>query len=79
MTPWRGGCASPEPGAPAPRQFEAAVLLRRVERMRRGVDMHAGPELHVVADLDAVAVQQHAVEVHEHAAADMDVEAVVAM
>jgi hypothetical protein len=39
-----------------------------LQRVRGGVHMHAGSELNLVADVDAVAVQHDAIEVEEAAA-----------
>ncbi len=42
-----------------------------------GKDLHAGPDLGTVADLHLHYVEDHAIEIHEHAIAERDVVAVV--
>ena len=56
-----------QPGAP----------LRGVERMVGAEELHGGADEHLVADRDLAGVDEERPEVHEHARADVDVEAVV--
>ena len=59
--------------------FPAFAALRGIARVVGRVDLHRGADLRAVADLHAHHVEDHAVEIEEHAAAQMHVEAVVAM
>src|SRR5580658_10142380 len=59
------------------RTFEPRAPDLGVQRVRGSVEMDAGPDLHVVTDLDPGAIEDHAVRVQEHPRADEGVDAVV--
>ena len=60
-------------------ELESAGAERRVAGVIGGEDLHAGADLCHVADQDVHDIEHDAAEVHEDAAANPDVEAIVAM
>ena len=50
-----------------------AVPPQGIKRVARGIDLDVGPKKDIVPNLDAVAVQQGAVEIHVHALAQSDI------
>src|SRR5690606_4724476 len=74
--------AAPDPSARADRYRLAELLAPAhlgIEGMRRGVDLHGRAEKREAADADMAHVQHDAIEIEEHALAELDVRAVVAI
>src|SRR5882757_4053332 len=75
-----GTAADPDVAADPDRaaEFQPGAPGRGVARVVGGIDLHRGPDLGAIADHDLDDVEDHAIEIEEHAVAEADIAAVVA-
>src|SRR5690606_15957497 len=67
------------PDAARPTELQARLARCRLARMIRGEYLHTGADLGPVTDGHRDHIQDHAIEIEEHALAQADIEAVIAM